>query len=95
MIDVETELSLLTGEPVLAINEIASFAPSKVIQSQIFDCALSAIGITAIGELISNGISKMGKRAVRVLMRKIASKYLGWVGAAIAAYEFGDCMEWW
>jgi hypothetical protein len=29
------------------------------------------------------------------LLTKVATKYLGYVGAAIAVYEFGDCMDWW
>ena len=82
--------SLLTGEDYIE-------SPTDVIheRSQTFDCAMQAIGITAVGELISNGLKSMTKSAVKKVLKKVATRYLGWVGAAIAVYEFGDCMEWW
>jgi len=64
-------------------------------KSQVFDCALMAVGITAIGDLISSGINGMSKSAVKKVLKKVAVRYTGWVGAGIALYEFGDCMFWW
>ncbi|NDK54759.1 hypothetical protein [Pontibacter fetidus] len=95
MIDVSTETSLLTGN----YHELA-YAPVdgiivEGVQSEVYDCALQAVGITAIGELMTKGINNMSRSAVKSVLKKVASRYLGWVGAAIATYEFGDCMSWW
>lgn len=54
-----------------------------------------AVGVTAIQEFLQNGINGMPKSGVRKLLKKVATKYLGAIGAAVAVYEFGDCMEWW
>lgn len=88
LIDVSDNTSLLTGLSVIPSTNVQN-------KSEIFHCAMEAIGINALGELISNGIRDMPKSAVKKVLKKVASKYLGYVGAAIAIYEFGDCMEWW
>jgi hypothetical protein len=95
MIDVQNQTSLLTGD----YHELAYALEGSValngVQSAVYDCALQAVGITAIGELMTSGINNMSRSAVRSVLKKVASRYLGWVGAAIATYEFGDCMSWW
>ncbi|BAV95400.1 hypothetical protein JBKA6_1387 [Ichthyobacterium seriolicida] len=57
-----------------------------------YNCALRALGIDAMIEIfITRKVTKlMAKEAIK----KIAKKTLGWAGAALAAYEFGDCMGW-
>ncbi len=56
-----------------------------------YDCMLRAVGIDALIELINGNVTKqIAKKAIR----KVVSRTLGWIGAAIAAYEFGSCMEW-
>ncbi len=56
-----------------------------------FDCAIRAVGIDAVIELFNGKVTKaIAKKAIK----KIASRTLGWIGAAWAAYEFGDCMGW-
>ncbi|MBL87605.1 MAG: hypothetical protein CMO82_13215 [Winogradskyella sp.] len=84
-------ISLLTGE---------IYDPSKMLniatqKSEVFDCAMQALGITALGELISNGVNGMSKGAARKFMKRVFVRYMGWIGAGIAVYEFGDCMNWW
>lgn len=62
----------------------------------ITSCAIDAIGITAITQLFSVGIKQaikdMGKKAVLKMVGKVAAKYIGWVGAAWAAYDFYECI---
>jgi hypothetical protein len=90
LVDPVDGVSLLTGE--FHVSDIAqAIRPS----SQVFDCAMQALGISVVFELMEKGIEKMGKAAVRKLLAKVATKYLSWVGVAIAVYEFGDCMDWW
>jgi hypothetical protein len=35
---------------------------------------------------------KIEKAAIKQVIKKVATKYLGVIGAAWALYEFGDCM---
>ncbi|MDR0832852.1 MAG: hypothetical protein LBN93_01480 [Candidatus Symbiothrix sp.] len=87
LIDSQDNCSLLTGELVLE---------RPVLRSQVFDCAMQVLGVHAVYELITGGINRiMTKAAVKTLIRKVAMKYMGVVGYALAVYEFGDCMDWW
>lgn len=64
--------------------------------SQIGECAGDALGVSAIAAVVSEGLhTAAGKELMKKAMRKVASRALGWVGAAIFVYEFGDCMNWW
>ena len=36
-----------------------------------------------------------GKALLKKAIRKVATRALGWIGAAVFVYEFGDCMDWW
>lgn len=74
----------------VAINLAGLFATSVYAQNA-YDCALRAVGIDAVVELF-NG--KVTKKIAKKAIKKIASRALGWIGAAWAAYEFGDCMGW-
>jgi hypothetical protein len=87
IVDPVDNISLLTGEFVTR----SGIQP----QSAVFDCAMQALGISVVFELMGKGIERMSKAAVRKLLTKVATKYLSWVGVAIAVYEFGDCMDWW
>lgn len=57
-------------------------------------CLADAIGITAAFEVVEQGIAGLGRKGVLKLLKKVAGKYLGPVGVALAAYDFADCMEW-
>jgi len=82
-------LSAKTNKEV-AVNLSGLFVSSLYAQDA-YDCALRAVGIEAVVELFNGQVtSAIAKRAIR----KIASRALGWVGAAWAVYEFGDCMGW-
>ncbi|MDG1451794.1 MAG: hypothetical protein P8Q33_03325 [Polaribacter sp.] len=74
----------------LAMNLSELFITNLQAQD-IFDCAIRAVGIDAVIELFNGKVTKaIAKKAIK----KIASRALGWIGAAWAAYEFGDCMGW-
>lgn len=56
-----------------------------------YDCLLRAVGIDAVIELFNGKVTKeIAKKAIR----KVVGRTMGWVGAAIAVYEFGSCMNW-
>jgi len=61
--------------------------------NSVVDCAMDALGIPA--GLIVGSAKNLGRKALLKAARKLATRMLGWVGAGIAVYEFGDCMEWW
>lgn len=69
---------------------------SSYQENDLYDCVMRTLGVTALTEAFNKGLSSSaGKKALKKAVRKIATKTLGWVGAAWAAYEFGDCMGWW
>ena len=57
-------------------------------------CLADAIGITAAFEILEKGVAGLGKKGVLKLIKKIGGKYLGYIGVALAAYDFADCMGW-
>lgn len=82
-------------------NSIASLNFSNVFiqsahASEIGNCAGDALGISAIAAVVNEGLyTSAGKALLKKAIRKVASRALGWVGAAVFTYEFGDCMGWW
>lgn len=56
-----------------------------------FNCALQAIGYTAVAELATNWA--LASRAVMLrAIGAVAARYAGWIGAAIMVGSFADCM---
>ena len=55
------------------------------------DCLIVAVGIDVVVDFMKGNVTEaIAKKAIK----KIASRALGVIGAAIAAYEFGSCMGW-
>lgn len=82
----------LTYPPTLSVDERTNSNTYKVGDDpDMYDCLLRAAGIDAVIEIF-NG--KLSKQIAKKAIRKIIVKYVGWIGAAVAIYEFGDCMEW-
>lgn len=55
------------------------------------NCMITAVGIDAAVEFLKGNVTEaIAKKAIK----KIASRALGFIGAAIAVYEFGSCMGW-
>lgn len=68
---------------------------SSFAQSDTFGgCLADAIGIVGAFEILENGVAGLGKKGVLKVIKKIAGKFLGPFGAAMAAYDFADCMGW-
>jgi hypothetical protein len=57
-------------------------------------CFADAVGIVAAFEFLEHGIAGLGRKGVIKLLRKVAGKYLGPIGVALAAYDFAECMDW-
>jgi hypothetical protein len=66
-------------------NELSEARPDWV------ECMIIAVGIDAVVEFFKGNVTEaIAKKAIK----KIASRALGVVGAAVALYEFGSCMGW-
>ena len=75
-------------------NMISMFG-SEAKASNIGSCAGNALAISAIAGALREGVgTRVGKALMKKAMRKVATRALGWVGVAIFAYEFSDCMGW-
>lgn len=57
-------------------------------------CIGEAAGITVLTKALQGGLKSLGKQGALKLIKKVASKYLGWVGAAVMVIEFSECMGW-
>lgn len=57
-------------------------------------CIGEAAGITILTQAIQGGLKSLGKKGAMKLISKVASRYLGWVGAAVMVIEFSECMGW-
>lgn len=84
LVDYESDYNYLTGDYMVS----AEYGDPTV-----FDCAMDALGIPAA--LILGTANGTSAAAILKAARKLATRTLGWIGAGIAVYEFGDCMEWW
>jgi len=62
--------------------------------SDFWDCAKQAVGISVAIEVYRNAelSTFAGRRRLIKTFTKVGARYLGWAGAAIATYDFIDCM---
>lgn len=61
-----------------------------VRENTTFGCITQAIGINALYDAWFDKFAT--KRMLIAAVGKLATRYLGWVGAAVAVYDFIDCM---
>lgn len=58
-------------------------------------CLADAVGISAVFAVLEGGANKrMTKAAIKKAIRKVVGRSLGVIGAALAVYDFSDCMGW-
>lgn len=59
-------------------------------------CLVDSAGIAGVAALLQQGIKaaikEIGIRGIIKTVGKFLSKYLGWIGAAVAVYDFAECM---
>lgn len=46
-------------------------------------------------ELILGSVKNLTTKAILKAAKKLATRTVGWLGAAFAVYEFGDCINYW
>ena len=75
----------------VAMN-IDSFFATSVYAQDTFDCLIRSVGIDAVVEFVK--VKIITKKAIYKVIRKVAKRALGPIGAAWAIYEFEECMGW-
>ena len=55
-------------------------------------CALKVIGFDILEELMNSGTTKITKKFIIKIFKKVVSRYLGVIGAALAVIDWGECM---
>ena len=90
IIDLETGYNYST-DTYIDLNLLSGKHLAK--EPTVLDCAMDALGIPA--GLILGSAKNLTQGALLKAAKKLATRTLGWIGAGIAIYEFGDCMEWW
>ncbi len=68
----------------------------KITGNHYVECALSALGITDISQIASDGLIKYAKRVGAKTFLKTAAKFAGktvsWVGWGLVVYDFMTCL---
>jgi len=65
----------------------------RIDNSEILDCALTALGADAIFAISASGITTWGAAAMTKAFSSVAKRFLGPAGVAIAVITFGVCIH--
>lgn len=80
----------------LEINAML-FNQAKAFDGEVLPCLGEAFPFAAIGYVLQEGIEaaieRYGTKGLMKILGKAAGRTLGWVGAALAAYEFAQCLR--
>ena len=61
--------------------------------SKVGGCLLHAIGVNAVKEaILLFGAHEVSKKVAIQIFKVVVKKYAGWVGAALIAVDFIDCL---
>ncbi len=73
------------------------FFQAQAYPGDVLPCLGEAFGFAAVGYILSEGIEAAiehyGTKGLMKVLGKAAGRTLGWVGAALAAYEFAQCLR--
>lgn len=97
--------NVILGGLVFAIQEKNIVTNSSLIRNQVFSaptassralsCALSALsGYEGFEKLLSGTSSLMTAMDVLSILKGVLKRYIGYIGIAVAVYEFGNCVGW-
>ena len=91
LLTLKIEMTLHENQSSVSMNSF--FFNSLYAQStlQVIDCALSALGLPA--GLVLGSAKNLGRKAILKAAAKLAGRLVGWVGMAIAAYQFVRCLN--
>ncbi len=97
--------NIILGGMVLAIHEKNKSGNSSLIRYQVntastsssraLSCALSALsGYEGFEKLFSGTANLMTAMDLLAILKGILKRYIGYIGIAVAVYEFGNCVGW-
>jgi len=73
------------------------FNQAHAYRGDVLPCLGEAFGFAAVGYILSEGIEAAlehyGTKGLMKVLGKAAGRTLGWIGAALAAYEFAQCLR--
>ena len=78
---------------IIKSNSLDTKQIMKIDNSEILDCALTALGADAIFALSASGITTWGAAAMTKAFSSVAKRFLGPAGVAIAVITFGVCIH--
>ena len=78
---------------IIKSNSLDTKQIMKIDNSEILDCALTALGADAIFALSASGITSWGAAAMTKAFSAVAKRFLGPAGVAIAVITFGICIH--
>ena len=78
---------------IIKSNSLDTKQIMKIDNSEILDCALTALGADAIFALSASGIASWGAAAMTKAFSAVAKRFLGPAGVAIAVITFGICIH--
>ena len=78
---------------IIKSNSLDTKQIMKIDNSEIIDCALTALGADAIFALSASGITSWGAAAMTKAFSAVAKRFLGPAGVAIAVITFGICIH--
>lgn len=92
----ELRQAQLTSANQLEIDALF-FSQAKAFDGEVLPCLGEAFGFAAVGYILQEGIeaalAHYGTKGLLKILGKAAGRTLGWVGAALAAYEFAQCLK--
>lgn len=78
------------------IQECFAFTRGKITLSTVLTCAVSATGLDIIsiltGEINNSSVNKWTKKAIKLLFKKVAVRFMGPVGVGLAVISFSSCL---
>ncbi len=97
--------NIILGGLVLAIHEQKNSGNNSLIRYQVsttststsraLSCALSALsGYEGFEKLFSGTASLMTAMDMISILKGVLKRYIGYIGIAVAVYEFGNCVGW-
>jgi hypothetical protein len=78
---------------IIKSNALDSKQIMRIDNSEILDCALTALGADAIFALSASSITSWGAAAMTKAFGAVAKRFLGPAGVAIAVITFGICIH--
>jgi hypothetical protein len=79
--------TLYATQSVTNINNL-----QQPIGQRIRACVSTALGLSAIANLVSNTSALMTVRGTIAILKTVGSRYLSWIGVAWMIMDFTDCL---